>query len=51
MFYLRNETTDELAHKDSRGQHDGLVTKEFKDAAKFSTGGEASDYSQNFGPD
>lgn len=51
MAYLINELTGELAHKDSVGEHDGKVTKDFADAACFDDYGAASEYSQNFGPD
>ena len=50
MFYLEN-SNGKLAHKDSKGEHDGLVTENVADAASFATWGEASDYGQNFGPD
>jgi len=51
MFYLINDVTGEYAHRDSRGQHDDKTTTNLADAASFDTFGEASDYSQNFGPD
>lgn len=51
MFYLYNERSCLYAHRDSKGQHDGLTTANLADAATFDTFGQASDYSQNFGPD
>ncbi|WP_164885786.1 hypothetical protein [Paenirhodobacter populi] len=50
-YYLRNEVSGTYAHRDSIGQHDGLTTTDLDNAARFDTWGEASDYSQNFGPD
>lgn len=51
MFYLYNERSCFYAHRDSKGQHDGLTTVKLIDAATFETFGKASEYSQNFGPD
>ncbi|WP_176538943.1 hypothetical protein [Rhizobium sp. J15] len=51
MYVLLNEKTRKFAHKDSIGEHDGLVTDREEDAAQFEDWGDASDYSQNFGPD
>ncbi|WP_164822749.1 hypothetical protein [Sinorhizobium meliloti] len=51
MFYLINDRTGEWAHKDSIGEHDGKTTKDYLEAACFEDYSEASDYSQNFGPD
>ncbi len=50
-FYLINEVTDMLAHRDSRGEHDGKITEHCAEAARFDSWGDASDYGQNFGPD
>lgn len=51
MYYLINDRTGEWAHKDSIGEHDGLTTRNDREAAVFESYGEASEYSQNFGPD
>lgn len=51
MFYLANYQANKWAHRDSSGEHDGLVTERMADAACFDTFAEASEYSQNFGPD
>lgn len=48
-YVLKNRQTKLLAHRNSVGQHDGLVTDDIGDAKEFATFGEASDYAQNFG--
>lgn len=49
--YLHNQATGQYAHQSSIGEHDGLTTNDLREAACFDTWGEASEYSQNFGPD
>ena len=50
-YYLENSVTEQLAHKNSVGEHDGLTTDRISDAAWFDTRTDAYDFAQNFGPD
>lgn len=51
MFYVYNDSTGQFAANDSKGQHDGKTVSSPINAKSFFTRGEASEYSQNFGPD
>lgn len=53
MFYVVNEYTDALAAKAPEGKFLGpaFTTMDIKEAQAFDSWGEASDASQNFGPD
>lgn len=46
MYVIHNPTTGEFAMNDQ-----GKTTTEYPDALKFDRYGQASDASQNFGPD
>ncbi len=47
-YVLQNRRTRLMAHYNSAGQHDGLVTDDVGDAKEFATFGECAEYSQNF---
>jgi hypothetical protein len=51
MHYLRHIQSDQLANRDCTGEHDVRPVDSCLEAAAFDTWGEASDFSQNFGPD
>lgn len=51
MFYLVHIPTGRLANQGCTGEHDARATASFSDALGFSSWGDASDFSQNFGPD
>lgn len=51
LRYIVNENTGVYVHKNSQGQHDGLVTTDIKEAKSFESYGAASDFIQNFGDD
>lgn len=51
LLYIRNQTTGKFARHDSVGEHDGKLTEDLSDAKSFEHYRDASDYSQNFGPD
>lgn len=51
MFYLIHAPTDQFAHELATGEHDAAMTNRTTDAKAFNSWGEASDFSQNFGPD
>jgi hypothetical protein len=50
-YYLEHRLTGQLAHANSIGEHDGLVTDHVHEAARFDSFGDASDFAQNFGAD
>lgn len=51
MFYIVHVPSGHLANEGCTGEHDVKPTASFTDAVAFDTWGDASDFSQNFGPD
>lgn len=51
MIYLVHVPTGRLANKGCTGEHNVIPTASFIDALAFETYREASEFSQNFGPD
>lgn len=50
-FYLQNTNNFRLVHRDCAGDHAIKLTNSMADARSFASWREASQFSQNFGPD
>lgn len=51
MFYIENDYTGMFADARCTGEHNVIPTANPAEARAFDTWGEASNFSQNFGPD